>query len=113
VRKRNKYDNCGVFVLLLSCCAITFQLNRHISVSSCSCERKAVERITYIIMFSLALADYGNLSVLTFHLLPEQFFYHYDWVPWSDHMANRVTLLFWYIALGHYVIMAANRFTAV
>jgi hypothetical protein len=76
-------------------------------------KEKLLNEISYIIMFSLALADFGNLSVMAFHLSPEKLLDDFDWPPWNERMANRATLLFWYTALGHYLIMAANRFTAV
>jgi hypothetical protein len=75
-------------------------------------KEKLLTEVSFILMFSLALADIGNLSVMTFHSLPEKIL-GIDWPDFCERAANRATLLFWYAALGHYLIMAANRFVAV
>lgn len=67
---------------------------------------------SYIIMFSLALADIGNISIMTFHSLPERII-NIHWPDAFERAANRAILVFWYTALSHYVVMASYRFIAV
>ncbi|MCP3661551.1 MAG: G-protein coupled receptor, partial [Gammaproteobacteria bacterium] len=68
---------------------------------------------SYIIILSFALCDIGHLSIVVGHVAPELILKELSWAWGLVTLFRHSILLFWYSSLGHFCLMAINRYYAV
>ncbi len=74
---------------------------------------KNIRESSYIIILSFAFCDIGHLSVVMSHVVPELILREIHWAWGFETFFTHSNLLLWYSSLGHFCVMAINRFYGV